>query len=63
MHARLLGDREAVEAAAGTSLPPTHMVIGLAPDGGRLGRKAREDVIRAVGFGLSVDSGLRDISC
>jgi uncharacterized NAD-dependent epimerase/dehydratase family protein len=39
---------------------PTHFVIGLAPDGGRLPPAAREVVLRAVEAGLSVDSGLHD---
>ena len=40
--------------------PATHLVIGLAPDGGRLNRKAREHVKRAITLGLNVDSGLHD---
>jgi uncharacterized NAD-dependent epimerase/dehydratase family protein len=36
------------------------MVIGLAPDGGLLNPKARQDVIRAVKLGLNVDSGFHD---
>ena len=40
--------------------PSTHLVIGLAPDGGRLGSEARSDVIKAVELGLHVDSGLHD---
>lgn len=38
----------------------THLVIGLAPDGGRLSAKAREDVKKAVQIGLNIDSGLHD---
>lgn len=38
----------------------THMVVGLAPDGGRLSPSAREDVQRAVMAGLNVDCGLHD---
>jgi uncharacterized NAD-dependent epimerase/dehydratase family protein len=38
----------------------THLVIGLAPDGGRLSAAAREDVKRALELGLNVDSGLHD---
>jgi uncharacterized NAD-dependent epimerase/dehydratase family protein len=37
-----------------------HLVIGLAPDGGRLSASAREDVKRAIAAGLSVDCGLHD---
>jgi uncharacterized NAD-dependent epimerase/dehydratase family protein len=39
---------------------PTHLVIGLAPDGGRLSATAREDVAKAIELGLNVDSGLHD---
>lgn len=41
-------------------LLPTHLVIGLAPDGGRLGSKARQDVMAGIRLGLHVDSGLHD---
>jgi len=40
--------------------PATHLVIGLAPDGGRLSREARENVKKAIALGLHVDSGLHD---
>ncbi len=40
--------------------PVTHLVIGLAPDGGRLSSAARNDVIQAITMGLHVDSGLHD---
>jgi uncharacterized NAD-dependent epimerase/dehydratase family protein len=39
---------------------PTHLVIGLAPDGGRLPLEAREVIKKAVKFGLNIDSGLHD---
>lgn len=38
----------------------THLVIGLAPDGGRLSQEARGNVKRAIALGLHVDSGLHD---
>jgi uncharacterized NAD-dependent epimerase/dehydratase family protein len=38
----------------------THLVVGLAPDGGRLSDAARADVAAAVATGLNVDSGLHD---
>jgi uncharacterized NAD-dependent epimerase/dehydratase family protein len=41
-------------------LRATHLVVGLAPDGGRLSDQARADVRRAVELGLNVDSGLHD---
>ena len=39
---------------------PTHMVVGLAPDGGRLSEAARSDIRRAVRLGLNIDCGLHD---
>jgi uncharacterized NAD-dependent epimerase/dehydratase family protein len=57
----VFADLEAAHrAATGEDRDPTHLVIGLAPDGGRLSREARADVARAIGLGLSVDSGLHD---
>ena len=41
-------------------LPATHLVVGLAPDGGRLPPEGRRDVFEAVRRGLNVDSGLHD---
>ncbi len=38
----------------------THMVIGVAPDGGRLDAQARSCVARALERGLNVDSGLHE---
>ncbi len=43
-----------------TNKIPTHFVVGLAPDGGRLDKTALWDVKAAVKMGLSVDSGLHD---
>ncbi|MCF8268036.1 MAG: DUF1611 domain-containing protein [Ignavibacteriales bacterium] len=40
--------------------PPTQLVVGLAPDGGRLDKNARNDIMKAIKMGLSVDSGLHD---
>ena len=51
---------EAVAASQNTKFPATHFVIGLAPDGGRLGMQAKQDVIRAIQLGLNIDSGLHD---
>jgi uncharacterized NAD-dependent epimerase/dehydratase family protein len=51
---------EAVGAARAAGRPATHLVIGLAPDGGRLEGHARAAVVWAVGEGLHVDSGLHD---
>jgi len=52
--------QEAFDAAKKALAPATHLVIGLAPDGGRLPSKARQDVILAVDQGLHIDSGLHD---
>lgn len=50
----------AVAAARARGDTPTHLVVGLAPDGGRLSKPARRDVIAALELGLNVDSGLHD---
>ena len=39
---------------------PTHFVVGLAPDGGRLPGSARNDVKKAISLGLNIDCGLHD---
>ena len=51
---------EAVKEAGVAGTPATHLVIGLAPDGGRLSREARDNVKKAIALGLHVDSGLHD---
>ena len=51
---------EAVRVFRNTPHPATHLVIGLAPDGGRLPAAARKDVLTALDLGLHVDSGLHD---
>ncbi len=38
----------------------THLVIGLAPDGGRMSPRCRRDVVEGVRLGLSIVSGLHD---
>jgi uncharacterized NAD-dependent epimerase/dehydratase family protein len=48
----------AAAEAAGTSAK--HLVVGLAPDGGRLTAAARKDVRHALECGLNVDHGLHD---
>ena len=50
----------ALERARDAKAAPTHLVIGLAPDGGRLPAKSRADVLAAINAGLHVDSGLHD---
>ena len=51
---------QAVAAADQGNSPATHLVVGLAPDGGRLSAEARADVKRAIASGLNVDCGLHD---
>ena len=51
---------QALKEARAGDRPPTHLVIGLAPDGGRLSPDARSDVMKAIQLGLHVDSGLHD---
>ena len=46
--------------ALAADLEPTHLVVGLAPDGGRLDPAARSDIRRAIRLSLNVDSGLHD---
>ena len=40
--------------------PANYLVIGIAPDGGRLSPKVRNDIIKALEMGLNVDCGLHD---
>jgi uncharacterized NAD-dependent epimerase/dehydratase family protein len=51
---------EAMNHARKSDKKPTHFVIGLAPDGGKLDRNAREAVVEAMRMGLNIDSGLHD---
>jgi uncharacterized NAD-dependent epimerase/dehydratase family protein len=51
---------KAISASQSSEWPPTHFVIGLAPDGGRLDPGAREAVKEAIRSALNVDSGLHD---
>ncbi|MDX1765254.1 MAG: DUF1611 domain-containing protein, partial [bacterium] len=50
----------ALQNAKDRNLEPTHLVVGLAPDGGRLPSAARQDIIKAIEAGLHIDSGLHD---
>jgi uncharacterized NAD-dependent epimerase/dehydratase family protein len=52
---------EAVKKAHDARTAATHFVVGLAPDGGRLSARGRDDVKKAIRFGLNVDCGLHDI--
>ncbi len=51
---------EAFRAAEKLGTPAERLVVGLAPDGGRLSPEAREDVKLAVELGLDIDCGLHD---
>ncbi len=51
---------EAVAEAREAGRPATHLVIGIAPDGGSMSAAMRAAVRAAVERGLSVDSGLHD---
>ena len=51
---------DAFKEAENGPRPATHLVIGLAPDGGRLPPYARKDVLQAITMGLNIDSGLHD---
>jgi len=52
--------QSALNSALNNGTRPSHFVIGLAPDGGRLGPEHRMAVIEAIRVGLNVDSGLHD---
>jgi uncharacterized NAD-dependent epimerase/dehydratase family protein len=51
---------QAVAAGEANNYPGTHLVIGLAPDGGHLDPEARADIIKAIELKLNIDSGLHD---
>jgi uncharacterized NAD-dependent epimerase/dehydratase family protein len=48
----------AVKAGESGGTPATHLVMGVAPDGGRLSPTARQDFLKAICLGLNIDSGL-----
>lgn len=52
--------QSALNSALSHGTPATHFVIGLAPDGGRLGPEHRQAALEAIRAGLNVDSGLHD---
>jgi uncharacterized NAD-dependent epimerase/dehydratase family protein len=51
---------KALEQARSDNVDATHLVIGLAPDGGRLPEDARDEVVLALSKGLNIDCGLHD---
>jgi len=52
--------KTAINVAEKAGTPATHMVIGTAPDGGRMSDKIRDDIISAIHYKLNVDCGLHD---
>ncbi|MBD3232323.1 MAG: DUF1611 domain-containing protein [candidate division Zixibacteria bacterium] len=51
---------QAFNKAKSAGIIATHLVVGLAPDGGRLSSGAREDIKEAITLGLNIDCGLHD---
>jgi uncharacterized NAD-dependent epimerase/dehydratase family protein len=51
---------EALQKSRRAGHPATYLVVGLAPDGGRLSAEARLDVKKAIEHGLNIDCGLHD---
>lgn len=51
---------QAVAASRQTPWPATHLVIGLATDGGYIPDAVKVDIAHAITLGLSVDSGLHE---
>jgi uncharacterized NAD-dependent epimerase/dehydratase family protein len=52
--------QEAILDSRARRAPATHFVMGLAPDGGRLSRESRKNVVEAIESGLNIDSSLHD---
>lgn len=50
----------AVDAARAASAVPSHLIFGVAPDGGRLTEAQRGDLLEAIALGLHVVAGLHD---
>jgi uncharacterized NAD-dependent epimerase/dehydratase family protein len=51
---------EAYSIAMNNGTTPSHLILGVTPDGGRLIPEAREDIKTAINLGLNIDSGLHD---
>lgn len=49
---------QALEASRAAGRPASHLVVGLAPDGGRLTPAERAEVLAGLGLGLNLDAGL-----
>lgn len=56
----VFGDLESAISQLGPESGPESLVIGLAPDGGRLPEEARLSIRKALEMGMNVDSGLHD---
>jgi len=52
--------QDAINAASTKGNKATHFVIGLTPDGGRLSPEVRKEIVKAISYGLNVDTGLHD---
>lgn len=57
---RVFGNLDEALATSGSTGKGLNLVIGLAPDGGRLPMEARKDILQALETGMNVDSGLHD---
>jgi uncharacterized NAD-dependent epimerase/dehydratase family protein len=57
----IFGDiREAIYHSIGHGDIPQYMVIGLAPDGGQIDNRTRNDIKKAIMYRLNIDCGLHD---
>ncbi len=56
----VFADFQQAVTALGTEKRPASLVIGLAPDGGRLPKEAKDTIGMALEMGMNVDSGLHD---
>ncbi|MEZ4827452.1 MAG: DUF1611 domain-containing protein [Bacteroidia bacterium] len=54
------GIHEAMQLAWRSEDSATHLVMGLAPDGGRVGPEVKADILQAIAEGLHIVSGLHD---
>lgn len=54
------GIKESFDHFSRLNRKPTHLVVGIAPDGGRIKRQIKDDIKTAIGLGLNIDSGLHD---
>ncbi|WP_300464970.1 DUF1611 domain-containing protein [Desulfobacula sp.] len=59
-HIPIFEDLKTAMAELGPEKTPRTLIIGLAPDGGRLPPEARQTIQKALEMGLNVDSGLHD---